>query len=292
MKIKLKGAQTGHSLLKRKSDALSSRFRVILSKIRAAKYEMNDLLKGAALAMAQVNYAAGDISFAVREASTTGSAQFQVRTRVENVSGVQLPIFEIFNLMNSMDSDYIESNSSISSNNNNINTYNSTYNYTNTHNNTHNNTNASNIGNMNLTALSRGGQQVQKCREVNQRFLQSLLNLASLQTAFHILETVIQTTNRRVNALEYVILPKTENTITYIISELDEQDREEFFRLKKVQAKKKAKELERERERDTEIYKETEEINFSFLNSNSDNDKNIVQAFNLLDLNDDPDIIF
>lgn len=282
MKIKFKGAQTGHSLLKRKSDALSSRFRGILSKIRAAKYEMNDLLKGAALAMAQVNYAAGDISFAVREASTTGSAQFQVRTRVENVSGVQLPIFEIFNLMNSIDSDYIESSSSISSNN------------TNTNNNTNN---SSNTGNMNLTALSRGGQQVQKCREVNQRFLQSLLNLASLQTAFHILEKVIQTTNRRVNALEYVILPKTENTITYIISELDEQDREEFFRLKKVQAKKKARELEielereREREREIEIYKEIEEIN-NFPISNSDNNKNIVQAFNLLDLNDDPDIIF
>ena len=94
LKIKLKGAQTGHSLLKRKSDALSSRFRGILARIRAAKYEMNELLKTSTLAMAQVNYAAGDISYAVREASTTGPAQFQVRTRVENVSGVQLPIFE------------------------------------------------------------------------------------------------------------------------------------------------------------------------------------------------------
>mgnify|MGYP001809666561 CR=1 FL=1 len=94
MKTKLKGAQTGHSLLKRKSDALSSRFRSILARIRKAKYEMNDLLKVSALAMAQVNYAAGDISYAVREASGNGPAQFQVQTRVENVSGVQLPIFE------------------------------------------------------------------------------------------------------------------------------------------------------------------------------------------------------
>lgn len=248
MKIKLKGAQTGHSLLKRKSDALSSRFRGILARIRKAKYEMNDLLKGSALAMAQVNYAAGDISFAVREASSNGPAQFQVQTRVENVSGVQLPIFESHIL-------------SSSSNDNNA-----------------NNTNSHGSG-LDLTALSRGGQQVQKCREANQRFLQSLLNLASLQTAFHILEEVIQVTNRRVNALEYVILPKTENTINYITSELDEQDREEFFRLKKVQAKKKARES-------AEAEELNEEIDYSVEN------ELILSNSILLDLENDPDIIF
>lgn len=58
---------------------------------------------------------------------------------------------------------------------------------------------------------------------------------------------MIKITNRRVNAIEHVIMPKIENTIKFITSELDEADREEFFRLKKVQGKKKER-MEKELE--------------------------------------------
>ena len=82
----------------------------------------------------------------------------------------------------------------------------------------------------NLTGLGRGGQQVLRAKEVYAKAVETLVDLASLQTAFMILDEVIRATNRRVNAIEHVVIPRLENTIKYIMSELDEMDREEFFR--------------------------------------------------------------
>lgn len=90
-----------------------------------------------------------------------------------------------------------------------------------------------------LTGLARGGQQIQLSRSAFVKAIEVLVELASLQTSFLTLDEAIKTTNRRVNALENVVKPKLENTITYIRGELDELEREELFRLKKVQGFKK-----------------------------------------------------
>ncbi|CDY49248.1 hypothetical protein HID58_035689 [Brassica napus] len=68
---------------------------------------------------------------------------------------------------------------------------------------------------------------------------------ATLKTSFLTLDEAIKTTNRRVNALENVVKPKIENTISYIKGELDELEREDFFRLKKIQGYKR-REVERQ----------------------------------------------
>ncbi|KAG1056180.1 hypothetical protein G6F46_000266 [Rhizopus delemar] len=187
MKLKLKGAQTGHSLLKRKSEALTKRFRGITLKRR-----MGQVMQLASFSLAEVQYITGDIGYQIQEASK--SAQLRVRAKQENVSGVMLPAFDM----------YTEGGNAFE-----------------------------------FTGLGRGGQQIQRAKEVYTKAVETLVELASLQTAFVILDEVIKATNRRVNAIEHVIIPRYENTIKYIISELDEQDREEFFRLKKVQSKKK-----------------------------------------------------
>ncbi|SCV72113.1 BQ2448_4807 [Microbotryum intermedium] len=222
-KTRLKGAQTGHSLLKKKSDALNKRFRAILGKIDEAKRKMGRVMQLAAFSLAEVTYATGDISYQIQESIT--EATFRVQTKQENVSGVILPTFEPL----------------------------------------HSQADGGN-GGFGLTGLGRGGQQITKCREIFAKAVETLVELASLQarthnplgafilvfralttaldlfrlqTAFVILDEVIKMTNRRVNALEHVVIPRLENTINYINSELDEMDREEFFRLKKVQGKKK-----------------------------------------------------
>lgn len=102
-----------------------------------------------------------------------------------------------------------------------------------------------------LTGLGRGGQQIQQCKKTFKKATELLVELASLQTSFLVLDEVIKMTNRRVNAIEHVIIPRIENTVDYIVSELDEQDREEFFRLKKVQDKKK-----RDKQRDAIVQQE------------------------------------
>ena len=92
--------------------------------------------------------------------------------------------------------------------------------------------------------LGRGGQQLEKCRKILSEFLQVLIRLSSLQTSFISLDEAIKVTNRRVNALDNVVIPGIIANIHYIESELDELEREDIFRLKKVLQVKNRKEEE------------------------------------------------
>ena len=90
-----------------------------------------------------------------------------------------------------------------------------------------------------MLGLTGGGQAISKCKDKFTKFLRTLIDIASLQTQFITLDEVIKVTNRRVNALEYVVIPRIKDTISYIEKELDEESREDFFRLKRVTDKKK-----------------------------------------------------
>lgn len=128
-----------------------------------------------------------------------------------------------------------------------------------------------------LHGLGRGGTQIREARTTYIKALEALVNLASLQTAFITLDEVIKITNRRVNAIEYVVIPKIDNTIAYIVTELDERDREEFYRLKMIQKKK---EINRQR-----IDSERKEFHVH------DNDKDDLVRDLVADADADPDLL-
>lgn len=73
--------------------------------------------------------------------------------------------------------------------------------------------------------------------------------IALTQASFVTLDEKIKVTNRRVNALEHIVIPKFQDIYKYIDQELDEQAKEDFFRLKKVLDKKKILIEEEEKEK-------------------------------------------
>uniref|UniRef100_G3QGW3 V-type proton ATPase subunit D n=1 Tax=Gorilla gorilla gorilla TaxID=9595 RepID=G3QGW3_GORGO len=168
MKARLKGAQTGRNLLKKKSDALTLRFRQILKKIIETKMLMGEVMREAAFSLAEAKFTAGDFSTTVIQ--NVNKAQVKIRAKKDNVAGVTLPVFEHYH--------------------------------------------------------------------------------EGTDTSFVTLDEAIKITNRRVNAIEHVIIPRIERTLAYIITELDEREREEFYRLKKIQEKKKI--LKEKSEKDLE----------------------------------------
>ncbi len=69
----------------------------------------------------------------------------------------------------------------------------------------------------------------------------ALVELAEVEKAVELLADEIEKTRRRVNALEYVLIPSLEQSIKYITMKLDEAERGNLTRLMKV------KEIVRER---------------------------------------------
>ncbi|XP_014239680.1 V-type proton ATPase subunit D [Cimex lectularius] len=214
MKGRLVGAQKGHSLLKKKADALQLRFRMILSKIIETKTLMGEVMKEAAFSLAEAKFACGDINQVVLQNVT--KAQIKIRTKKDNVAGVTLPVFESYQ---------------------------------------------DGADNYEFAGLARGGQQVAKLKKNYQSAIKLLVELASLQTSFVTLDEVIKLTNRRVNAIEHVIIPRIERTLAYIISELDELEREEFYRLKKIQDKKRIARAKAELAKGLRQHREAEAAN-------------------------------
>ncbi len=66
------------------------------------------------------------------------------------------------------------------------------------------------------------------------KLLPKLIKLAEMEKAVILLADEIERTRRRVNALEYVLIPQLEETISFITMKLDEVERAALTRLMKI----------------------------------------------------------
>ena len=66
--------------------------------------------------------------------------------------------------------------------------------------------------------------------------LPGICKAAEFENAIFSLAKELEKTQKLINALEYVIIPQYQNALTFIKSTLEEREREEFVRLKKVKA--------------------------------------------------------
>ncbi len=64
--------------------------------------------------------------------------------------------------------------------------------------------------------------------------IEKMLKLAEIEKTCNMLANEIEKNRRRVNALEYVVIPQLEETIKYIVMKLDENERANLIRLMKV----------------------------------------------------------
>ena len=103
-----------------------------------------------------------------------------------------------------------------------------------------------------ILGITGGGQTLNIAKKNFYEFLKKIVEIATLQTSYLAIDESLKITNRRVNALEYIVIPKITYTINYIKTELDEREKEDKYKIKKVIKYKQKHKEEEEAQRELE----------------------------------------
>lgn len=187
LKQKIKLAEKGYNLLKKKRDALIAEFLALLGKTSDLRDQLNDSMQGANTKLAIAE--AVDSKQEVEAASLAVRSTIQVKVDKRNVMGVIIPVVEYEGEI---------------------------------------------FRNYGLIGTST---RVDETSESYIKAVKIAVELAKYEIAIKKLLDETEKTKRRVNALEYIIIPRLKNAATYIRMRLDEMERDDFFRLKMVKKK-------------------------------------------------------
>jgi V/A-type H+-transporting ATPase subunit D len=96
--------------------------------------------------------------------------------------------------------------------------------------------------------LSAGGaSHIDQAADEYEAVVEQLLRMAAYEVRLRRLSEEIGTTNRRVNALATFVIPQLEQETSLILSRLEERERQEIYRLKRIKERKGSRLQERTR---------------------------------------------
>ena len=139
------------------------------------------------------------------------------------------------------------------------------------------------FGENTILGITGGGQTLNIAKKNFYEFLKKIVEIATLQTSYLAIDESLKITNRRVNALEYIVIPKIVYTINYIKTELDEREKEDKYKIKKVIKYKEKHKEEEEAQRELEKMMEVQ------LKGDKEEEINVIKKRKKKKENDDDD---
>lgn len=177
-------AKKGHSLLKKKRDALIIEFFKILGKVKDLRSKLNELLKKAKLYTYYASLFHSGVEINVL--ANLNKAEFTLEVKEKNIMGVKIPSISYQKKQTSSFPAFLASS------------------------------------------------QLSRLAEIYGEILDVAIEIAEVETGIKRILAEIERTKRRVNALEYRVIPKIESQIKYIRLRLEELERDSFVALKVI----------------------------------------------------------
>lgn len=229
LKQRYVATQRGYQLLKKKLDAMTLSFRALKVKLVESRDDMKEFLKEAHWSVSLTQKAIVSSSDLMSSLANACGAEprLQITKVIQNIAGVKLPSYNLTDASGQNIDDLISQDEAPGAG-------------------AGSGAGASagaSASDSSLRALLAGSRLPialltnQKQLETSKlqwiKALNAMVRLAGIQRSYLELDAAIQVTSRRVNAIEYFLLPRLSNTIHWISDVLEEGEREDASRNKK-----------------------------------------------------------